>query len=367
MIDKGLVTFFELKACGHYPAMIKNRSDTAVAMTLIDTLEGVISWARGRPFTDTLPVDIDPCSSRHPILLKSFKHDEKTGDYLFIFWECLGDNDGKVGAVVSDSMVGDSSDDTVNIASDEHEGRKLTPGHPMYYWFIPSLNIFATINFPHSSVSTEGVASYFRDAMKHRVISDYRKVTSELDENGVDSVKQVTFRDSNNKSLKYLFNQHMMDINLGSLDLESEAKKITHIVVKEIISKNQTTERDTAFTLWGRAEKTHRSPQPVSRSVEVITETRTDGKGLKELLQLYSNERSIRSNEIDIGYRTSYETKTTNWFGRYLNRPYFIADKTKKGTRAAYTAEYLLEDLTKQRDSILQNVIYEFRDRASNN
>lgn len=366
MTDKGLITFFELEACGLYPAMIKNRSENAVAMGLADTLEGIINWAKDRYFEDTLPVDIDPSSPRNPVLLKSFHHDKDTGDYLFIFWECLSDSDGKVGAVVSGSTVGDSSDDTVNIASDEHNGRKLTPGHPMYYWFIPSLNIFATINFPHSSVSTEGVASYFRAAIKHRVTSTYRKVSEEIDENGVDSVKQVTFRDSKNKSLKYLFNQHMIDINLGSLDLESEAKKITHIVVKETVSKNKKTERDTAFTLWGRTEQTHKAPQPVSRSVEVITETRTDGKGLKELLKLYSEERTLRSDEIDIGFRTSYESKTTTWFGKYLNRPYFVVKKSKKGTRAAYTAVYLLEELIRQRNSILQNVVYEFDDRVSN-
>lgn len=362
IIDKGLVTFFELKGCGFYPVLKKNRTETPVGFALEETLDGIIKWAEGRNFQDTLPVDIPPDSNKQPVLLKSFRRDEKTGDYLFVFWQCMSENDGKVGAVVSDSTVGDSSDDTVNIASDEHNGKKLTPGHPMYFWFIPEFNVFATINFGHSTVNTEDVASYIRAAIRQRVESKFRKIITEKDENNVDQVKQLLFRSEDGKALNYIFNQHMIDIQIDNIDLDAEAKRVTHLVVKEYISKNVTTERDEALKLWGMSRSKIKN-KPLRQEVETVTQISASGQELRDILQLYYDQRAATGGEIDIGYRTSYTSKTTTWFSRYLSRPHLQMDKSKRIGRASYRAIDLLAEVTLHRDWLLTNVKYEFSNR----
>lgn len=366
IIDKGLVTFFEISECGLYEALKKNRTSLPVGMGLKDTLEGIINWAKGRSFENTLPVDIPEESSRKPILFKSYEIDQNTGDFILVFWECMGESDGTVGAVVSNSSFGDSSDDTVNIASEEHDGRKLTPGHPMYYWFIPEYGVFASINFGHSTANTEGVASYIRAAIRHRVSSSYRKVIEKTNDQGEREIKQIFFRDNDGKSLKYLFNHHMVDIQVHNIDLDAEANKITHLVVKERISKNKTTTRDPAFKLWGKVESAVTARQLLTRDVEVVSETRTTGNELRSLLKLYNQEMQQGNSGVDIGFRTSYESKTTRWFSRYLSRPHLRLDKAQKKNRASYTAKYVLKQLSTQRDDLLKNVTNELQERKAN-
>tara|TARA_R110000765_G_scaffold418819_2_gene522593 strand:- start:2975 stop:4081 length:1107 start_codon:yes stop_codon:yes gene_type:complete len=363
--DKGLVTFFELDGCGFYPTSKSKRTNTPLGFDLKETLDGIIGWVEGRSFQDTLPVDISPESDKQAILFKSYCKNKETGDYLFVFWQCMNENDGKVGAVVSDSTVGDSSDDTVNIASDEHNGKKLTPGHPMYFWFIPEFNVFASIKFGHSTVSTDDVASYIRAAVRQRILSKFRKVIMEKDEHGVDKVKQVFFRDEGGNSLNYVFNQRMIDIQIDNINLEEEAKKVTHLVIKEYISKNKTTQRDYALKIWGMTRKKLKQTL-VKQEVETITEIRTSGQELRDLIELYYGQRAENNGEIDIGYRTSYANKTTTWFSKYLSRPHLILDKSKRISRASYRSADILHELNIQRNSLLMNVKCEFTNRVSN-
>jgi hypothetical protein len=363
--DKGLVTFFELDGCGFYPTLKSKRTNKALGFDLKETLDGIISWVDGRSFQDTLPVDIAPESDRQPILFKSYCKNEDTGDYLFVFWQCMNESDGKVGAVVSDSTVGDSSDDTVNIASDEHNGKKLTPGHPMYFWFIPEFNVFAPINFGHSTVNTDDVASYIRAAVRQRIKSKFRKIITEEDENGVVNIKQVLYRDDKNNSLNYVFNQRMIDIQIDNINLDDEAKRVTHLVIKEYISKNTTTQRDHALKVWGLTRKKLKQTL-VRQEVETITEIRASGQELRDLLTLYYTQRAETGGEVDIGYRTSYLSKTTTWFSKYLSRPHLIMDRSKRLVRASYRSADILDELTIQRGWLLRNVKCEFTNRVSN-
>jgi len=351
MADLGLVTFFEFNACGLYPTFKEDRGDSETAFGLAKTLEELKDWVIAQDDVEnTLPADIPELSTRNKVLCKSVSHDANTGDYLFVFWKCLDDDSGKLSGVYSNASVGDSTNDSVSFATDEHSGRPLLVGHPMYYWFIPELNIFASIKFKKSSCYTDGVSNFIREAIKHRIESPYRNVIFDDEGN-----KSIVFRDSNNQSLKYLFYPEMMEVKLNNMDLNTIAPRVTHIVVRESISGILRSTRGETLKLWKKTEEKH-SGLRRSKQVEVISEARVTPPELRELLTLYASESGLGNDWSNIGFRTSYTSHTTKWFNSYLDRNYVAMDPAMMASRANYPSQAVLDVLMRERDSLLANV-----------
>ncbi|HCP5956459.1 TPA: hypothetical protein POA47_004933, partial [Escherichia coli] len=139
-MSEGLVTFFKYKQLGFH----KRGDSYYEPLMMADMLESLHTWFSSRTsLADTLLWDDNTpgYSSRKKVYLKGIERNESTGDYVVILWRAIGNGNGVYG-IRSDSAL---SDDRLYSADEELDGENVIWGEPAYYWFVPSLNIFASI------------------------------------------------------------------------------------------------------------------------------------------------------------------------------------------------------------------------------
>jgi hypothetical protein len=359
MADKGLVSFFRVTKCGLYSRADKGSAAEHIEGDLADSMKRVFDWLNGREFKQTIPWDIADVPNRKQYYCKSTCFNPATGDYLFVFWQRLGDENGDVSGIIADSTVGDQADDSIKVEHDAG-GKEVIYGMPLYYWFIPEHNVIATINFPHSSAATKEVLLYLKKCLDLRV-DHPRKVikesTKENPETGRVIVnKSVSYRSEGDEyAMYYSLEAKIKELSLAQSDTKQLASDITHLVVRDRVSTIPEDTRHPLFKLWEKLAGDGEEKSVFSKDVELISEAvDLTPEELERFLHVYSNE--MDSNGwSDIGFKTGVNT-STKWFGSYIDRTHLSLDPAQMN-RTYYAAKTLLEKIGRERDDLLKSVM----------
>lgn len=359
-MESGLITFFDVDECGFYrqkadPKDKNKRINEHVNSGLKETLDTVISWARKRDVSQTLPFCSKESPNRINVYFKDSHIDDETKDCLIVYCKELTNDDGKLNGFVSDVKVGNETGGVIQFEK-KVNGKSLIYGSPMYFWYVPEKNLIASIKFPHSVVDSNNMCMYFKRAIENYIDTPNKIIHNSTQYNsalGRDiSRKDVRYKSSCGKyTTKFIFSTKSKELTQGDISPEHLAPYITHLVVRDTISSQKKIENGFVFDLWNKVTKKSNISH-MNKQIEIIEPVSVSAEELKSIISIYTNEIPESSPWNNIGFRKNNDD-TTRWFGSYVDRRHIRIDPTLKTDSSFYSAKLLLENLKDVRANLL--------------
>lgn len=350
----GLVNFFEYTQLGFYRVGDEYSED----LEMDTMLASLYDWYQDRiSLEDTLLWDdkTPGFSRRKKIYLKSIEKNEDTGDYILILWRTVGKGDGVYGIKANARL----DDDTLYNADDIAKGTKVIWGEAAYYWFIPSLNVFASIRFPNSIADTEMLNLYFRDFIN--LHSNIRIKKREIKEGTYGTYTSVSFsplKVGESGNLWFRINSKQYAKHTTKADLGAIAKEITHFVKRDVIAAQVSQTNDWTKFFKGlpfvSAEKTRDT-----RRIEINIEAKPTVDELKKLFDLYEKEYDSKIDKWrNLGFKKEGSGSIV-WLSNIIIRSELPIDDTSKGGEdesGHYTVNRIFTALKFRRDGLLMPI-----------
>ncbi|WP_125784638.1 hypothetical protein [Pseudoalteromonas rubra] len=267
------------------------------------------------------------------------------GDLVAVLWKTIGSHGDSVNGIDITSSPNQSRIKTV-----EKSTKGVVFGEPMYYWFIPSLEIFASIKFSNSVTDLSLIQRYFRAYVENYMECKGRSVSHE-EKDGF-TYKKVTFTAPDGSGLHFKFRASTFKQSMDESRLDSLRNRITHLVKRDYISATGEQGRD----LWSRitnglplisAPKTRDY-----RKVESVSEIQPTVQELRELLSIYDG-MNLGGWE-NIGVRVD-DSDRIIWLNEFSAKDVITLDY-KKDTLPVLTAEQLMIKIQSRRDDLLSIV-----------
>ncbi len=227
-MDKGTISFFEVKQCGFYSS---NESKHVYEEgSLEEAINNFCSWVQDRDFSLTIPWDVKTHPRRQQIYCKNIAQDIATKDTLLVLWKRFGDDSGKVSGIAPDAKVGSASNDSIKI-DPKVKGQSAFLGQPMYYWFIPEKNVIATVNFSHSSAMTKEVCDYIKRCIDYRIPHPQKKTQENEDVNPTTLAptmrKYISYRSKDGaRSMRFGFHVSTKELNSDKANISRLAQRM---------------------------------------------------------------------------------------------------------------------------------------------
>ncbi len=351
-MDKGLISFFELKQCGFYS--VDDKESVYEEGSLEEVINNFNNWVKDRDFSQTIPWDVESHPKRTQIYCKSIALDVDTKDALIVFWKRFGDDSGKVSGISPDAKVGQDTSDSIKI-DPKVKGQSAFLGQPMYYWIIPSLDTIATVNFSHSSAATKDVCDYIKRCLDYRIHHPRKHIheTESVDPVTGNAIirKNVTYRTEDDKrAMRFKFFASTKELNSDKANIARLAQRISHIVVRDTISTQQIDDRDPVFKLWSKVK----GKKKFSKHIEIIEEATLSEEEVSEIIKVHKTEYSSSIRWNNIGFRED-GNDTTRWFDKYVSRESILMHPLNKKINY-YSAETVLNRLVSIREDLLLQI-----------
>ncbi|WP_422463275.1 hypothetical protein [Endozoicomonas sp. ALB115] len=349
---EGLVTFFKYERLGFF----KRGSEEGESLDMTEMLDNLHAWHGTRTsLADTLPWDDETpgYQNRKKVYLKSVQHNPETGDYMIILWRAVGNGNGVYG-IRSDS---DLSDTRLYDANDAVEdGAQVIWGEPAYYWFIPRLNIFASIKFKSSVTDTDLMNKYLKDYIN--LHSDIRQKTIEERENTAGHTYTTVFfapAAGGNEHLWFRIESKQFTKLTDQADLESIASEITQFVHRDVISAEEVQER----ALWQRLCQNlpfiSNQVTRDTRRIELVIDAHPTADELQEMLDTYHERYGDGAHGwANIGFRKE-SAGGTYWLNEFVVKSVLPVPDLRQGIddTGHYTTQRLFNALHLTRDRLL--------------
>ncbi|MEI9598031.1 hypothetical protein V5030_02085 [Moellerella wisconsensis] len=347
----GAVTFFEYTNLGFY----QYGGDYNEPLDMDVMLKSLHSWYQNRiSLEDTLLWDdcTPGYSKRKKVYLKSIEKNEDTGDYIVILWRAIGSGDGVYGIKASARL----DDEELYDSNSATNGDKVIWGEAAYYWFIPELNVFASIRFPNSVADTEIMNLFIRDFINlHSDLGDKQKILKD----GKDGPYISTSFAPKNPQVKgnlwfRIYSKQYLKHTTES-DLEQMAKEITHFVKRDVIAARVKKVDD-----WTRFFKglpfVSSSIEKDTRKVEINIEAKPTPAELGNIFEQYKKDYdSDLGGWRNLGFKKEGSGKIF-WLNSYVIRTELPVDDSTEGGQddtGHYTASRLFLALKFRRYSLL--------------
>ena len=348
MIQANL-TFFKIEKCGFF----KRGNDNGESLPIHDLLTIYREWFEAREsLAETLPWDeeSEEYQFRKKVYCKSISFDSDNGDVLLTLWRSLGDHHGNVYGLRADSSLDDHH--IVN-ANDDVDGQSIIWGQPAYYWFIPSLNIYASIRF-HDTVSDKSeLERYLKSFITLR--SDFREKSMEqrVSTTGY-PYTNITFPSEDGRSnLWFNFQSRQYTKLTECADLDAIARDITQFVQRDTISAISPQEETTWWERkMGNLPFISKSVDRESRNIEIIMDAAPTSEELRNVFENYNEEYAYRGNTdwCNLGFRKRSGGGTC-WLNQFVVRSILNVDSNIESRN--FSSETLLASIRNQRDSLL--------------
>jgi hypothetical protein len=361
-MDKGLISFFEVKQCGFYS--LKDHKSVYEEGSMEEAINSFCEWGKDRDFNQTIPWDTKAHPKRQQIYCKSISQDPMTKDTLLVLWKRFGDDSGKVSGIAPDAKVGSDTSDSIRI-DPRVKGQSAFLGQPMYYWFIPSRNVIASVNFPHSSAMTKEVCDYIKRCQDYRIDHPRKKVneTESTNPNNGNAIirKFITYLSKDKIHLmRTKFNVSTKELNSDKANAAQLAQRISHIVVRDTITTKQRDDKDLFFNLWSKVK----GKKSFSKHVEIIEEATLSEIEVADIIKVHNAEYNPLDKWNNVGFREA-GNDTTRWFDKYVSREQILL-KPLAENNTYYSAETVLKELTKFRDDLLIQIPMEHSTNIEN-
>lgn len=341
--ELGRITFFEVERLGFYQYKDQEDKDSKSKRTIkqsiseAEILDNLFNWVNGNSFENTLPLIDDERLKKKVFCRNAYKCND-SGDYFFVLWKSELDGNGNIQGVDASASVSSSVSDIILLQSEQRGGKKYIWGKPCYYWYISSLNKFASIKFPHSDTDTYLFARYIRDYVNFRMEYSGRKVSDvKIDNASGRKIKYqtVTFEaDDNSGRVKFLFDYKMFMKKANQESLRSRRSHITHTVIRDTIGANVSDSR----AWWSKMMDSipgFKSDKPNLRKqkeIELVLEGAPSEEEMEELYEFYEDGFTLGSSWNNIGFKEGGRSSQPKWLDQYVLRetvsaPYSAAAK----------------------------------------
>lgn len=350
-MEKGSISFFEIKQCGFYRS--KEKELELVEGSLEETAAAFYNWVKDREFKQTIPWDTSKHPKRPQIYCKSIAQDASTKDTLLVLWKRFGDDSGRVSGIAPDAKVGNDTSDSIKI-DPKVKGQSAYLGQPMYYWFIPEFNVIATINFPHACASTKEVCDYIKRCVDYRIDNPLKATHEEESTNQNDNTpiikKFVTYKHPDSDTLmRFKFFVSTKELDSERANAIRLSRKITHIVVRDTISTEKEDQKDALFKILDRVK----GKKKFSKQIEITEEATLSESEVSDMLKIYNDEYNPLDKWNNVGFKEK-DNNTTRWLNSYVSRESIMMHPLADGQNY-YSADIVLDELTKIRsDLVLQ-------------
>lgn len=262
------IQFFDINKFGFY----LRGGERPVFGACSNTLENLNDWATdGRSFENTKCYEENNDSDILNTYFCGFDKNEITEDCVLVLWNEVANDNGVVYGMNPSSTPGDESMLTTDFGD-----VPAIPGAPSYFWFIPSINSFATIKFMHSVNGKGNLDRYLNGFMCNK--SPCRVLNSDGSVVGFSPNGQET----NNSSKVYSkFSAKRKTNKPLEAELLSNLEIITKVVKKEVLQY---------------AVESHRTPlENMFRGILDSTPTLTQDRDIIHELQFKPSESQLRS------------------------------------------------------------------------
>lgn len=347
-MSEGLVTFFEYQELGFF----RYGQDYNEPLEMDKMLEDLAEWHQSRiSLVDTLPWDSETkgYQNQKKVYLKSIEKDDFTGDYLVVLWRAVGSGDGVYGIPSNASL----DDNQIYEASSDTDGEEVIWGEAAYYWFIPSLNLFASIKFPNSITDTKFMNKYLKDFINLQSSMGIKK-REELDgKHGC--YTKVTFEAQDGKNNLWLRIASKQCIKItDQADLVSIASQISHFVKREVISA-ETMKRGRWCSIFSDLPFISNEITRDTRKIELQIDASPTPEELGEMFEIYNSE---YSDTLDGWSNLGFKKKDGNggicWLNQFVLRSSLsIENYEDTDSSGYYTAENLLGAIRTKRVPLL--------------
>lgn len=373
--ERGIITFFDLEYFGFY------KMNQGKPHELIDQdVDGIFSelrdWIATRTVEDSVPWG-NESNRRTKAFCKNLSYDAATGDYLFVIWKTLGDNEGNIQGIEANSKIDDTSDNIVS-ASETQDGKNYIWGLPCYYWVIPKYKKIASIRFPSSYADTDLFCQYVKAFVDYR-LQHPNKVTHDIEVSRVNSpepikYKKVYFEKDNSSLVFKVLTNKTRRITKGA-NIEELCKKITHIVYHDVIETNIADTRGQWRKLFDKVGGMISNSSPIlskKHKVELIVEGTPTQAEFEKLIEDYLDNHNISNDQSDniekdepsekakkdenpdqvrIGFKVGKNGPTT-WLDEYILRHEIHTDLSNRYKH--YSSSYLLSIVKSHRNGLIQ-------------
>ena len=333
---KARIRFYKITQCGYYEHSNFHFGNIS------EVLDNLKSWIAGKALNETQTYSVDP-ENNESNLLRTFCYsiDSKSGEYLITTWNENADVGGKIASIDSLGITGSATIETAEIS----EG--FIPGYPSFFWFIPSKNIFATIQFNTRLNGRKNLDVYLNEFLSTRA-----KYVIYDEENGENKIVGYGESEENCFHLTPKFNSTLYkqpgEIEFIKQNRESIRKFIKKDKLK--LERTETTNRwQTVYRFFtGQTPATSCSIEP---KVSIELEMTPSENELENIISQWQSD--IESYPIgDVGF-TLVGHPQPYWLRQSIASDEFELDVHYSGQEILVPSDKLLEELQRRRNSIL--------------
>lgn len=361
-MSEGLVTFFKYKSLG----FARRGDDYFEPLSMDVMLDSLYKWFQDRvSLEDTLLWDDQTVGygNRKKVYLKAIEHDEGTGDYMLILWRAIGQGNGVYG-IKADAGL---EDNNLYNADDNVGEDRVIWGEAAYYWFVPSLDIFASIRFPNSVADTEIMNRFMRDYVELHSDFRQRKVIEKERKGGKGKYLSISFaptKQGEKGNLWFQAYSEQFTKPTTESDLEGLTGEITHFVKRDVISA-QVVQQSGWTNLFKGLPFISSQVTRANRRVEVNIEAKPTVKELKDLIELYEREYADGDEWRNIGFKK--ENSGVVWLDNFVVKSILPVNDLAGGGRddtGHYTTERLFKAMEFTRGKLLSAFVEEEQEEA---
>lgn len=215
--------FYNINKCGYYTYAAKTPSLSNIS----DILLKLKSWASdGREFINTTTYHAVKKDDILNTYFCGLASEETYGDHILTLWAEVPNDSGVIYGMPPLAKPGKVDMLTTGFATNT-----AIPGFPCYFWFIPKLNVFASIKFEHSLIGKGHLDNYLNGYLVNK--SPYRVIDKDDKIIGFSSDGKIT-----KKSDKLYPSFHAVGMKHDTVqnELIHNISKITKILKREKIT-----------------------------------------------------------------------------------------------------------------------------------
>ena len=343
------LTFFKINQCGFFKRQNKYGEDLG-----IDTLLGGLkSWVDNLDkLYETLPWnnDIAGYYLKKKIYCKEIIKNPTTGDYLLVLWRSVADSNGNIYGLDGNSSLGNSN---LISSTENNKTKSIIWGQPIYYWFIPSLNIYASIKFNDTISDKKEMESYLKAFVELR--SQFRQKeskvkTSKLGHNFTSINFKSSFGVDGNLWFKLESEQYTKIT--ANADLTEIASDISHFIKRETISlENKTEELEWWESIMECVPYLSKEKTKESRNIEITIDAAPTKEELANIFSTY-NETYARNHDEwpNLGFKKKSGGGVC-WLDEFVVRTNLVIASPTESKN--FSAETLLKNIMQHRTRLL--------------
>lgn len=334
-IEKAKINFFKVTKCGYFNQGPKPSLEFG---DLEEILKALKTWSVGKSLGQTQTFQAPPKSELLPVYLYNIVSDGD--DWLIVLWNQIPATNNRVASIQANGMVGGAQVHMNGVASG------TIPGFATYFWFVPELNVFASIRFQHAVVGHAGLRAYAKGYIERHtpfVAFKNNPVTADIEIEGYRKTPSAPI-----KNLAPRFHSEPFQ-KPGAHDmLLKNFSRVTKVLRKTTLELQ--TPEDLA--LWQSAwRKVRGQPapaqvDPVSISYEIST-----ALSKQEMLEIIQHASTDVESWDDIGFMLKNEPNP-HWLSKSFARDTFDLEVLRLNDEIV-DLQALLAELKSRRKSLL--------------